>query len=79
MSERDLDDLFREFGNEKPYWGSDEWKAEIEKSKHARNIFQEFAQRVRRREDCKEYETKAQLTALGYTFEPWYADGWHRT
>jgi hypothetical protein len=78
MSERDLDDLFREFGNDKPYWGSDEWKRDIEKNKKARQIFQDFAKRVKMAEYCDEFETKSQLAALGYTFEPWYADGWHR-
>jgi hypothetical protein len=78
MSERDLDDLFREFGNDKSYWGSDVRKAETEKNKQAKRIFQDFVQRVWNREACSEYETGEQLAALGYTFEPWYADRWHK-
>jgi hypothetical protein len=78
MSEKDLDDLFREFGNDKPYDGSYEWKAEMETHRQARQIYQNFAQRIKNGEDCRENETKAQLTALGYSFEPWHVYGWHR-
>jgi hypothetical protein len=78
MSERDLDDLFREFGNDKPYWGSDAWRAETEKNKQARRVFQDFVQQVWNRETCSEHETEEQLASLGYTFEPWYATRWHK-
>jgi hypothetical protein len=78
MSERDLDDLFREFGNNKPYYGTCEWKAELEKNRQARQICQDFAWRVKNKDAWREGETRAQLAAVGYFFEPWYADGWHR-
>ena len=78
MSEKEVDNLFRVYGNNKPYCGSDEWKAEMEKHKQARQVFQDFAQRIKNRGDWRENETKAQLAALGYIFEPWYVAGWHR-
>jgi hypothetical protein len=78
MSERDIDDLFREYGNVKPYHGSVEWNAEGKKNKQARQIYQDFAQRIKNREAWCEDESRAQLAALGYIFEPWYIDGWHR-
>ena len=66
MSERDLDDLFREFGNDKPYYGSREWKAELEQNRQARQIYQDFAQRVKNKEAGQEQGTRAQMAALGY-------------
>ena len=77
MQDYGLDDLFREFGNDKPYHGSFAWKAEIESNKQARQIFQDFAGRVKNGEDWNENDTRAQLAALGYNFEPWHAPGWH--
>jgi hypothetical protein len=78
MSERDLDDLFREFGNNNSYYGSDVWKAETKKHRQARQVYQDFAQRIMNREAWCETETRAQLAALGYIYEPWYVDGWHK-
>ena len=78
MSGSVLDDLFREFGNEGPYFGSFAWKAEMDKNTQARKIFQDFANRIKNGGSWDEYETEKELSALGYLFEPWYASGWHK-
>jgi hypothetical protein len=47
MSEKDLDNLFREFGNDRPYYGSWEWFEEIQKNNRQQEVYEDMQLRLR--------------------------------